>query len=344
MRKQTFAASFIFLLSLVACISTKPNGEKFSYQQIIIGSGPAGLTAGIYTARANFETLIIEGEMPGGLLTETPSVENWPGEQSIGGYDLMEKMREHAKHVGSTLLFDSVTRVDFSNCSSTASAPYKIFTREGKTYTAQSVIIATGAARKKLGCPGEREYWGKGVSGCATCDAPLYRDKTVVVVGGGSSALTEAYHLSRFAKKVTVVHTSPAFRVNDPIKDKVLQSPKIDIIHSSYVDQIEGDGTHVTGIVLRDKETGKQQTLATDGVFVSVGFEPNTDIFKGQIDLDDRGYIKVTGSTRTSKPGIFTAGDVSHARYQQAIVAAGDGCRAALDSIVYLDLHASKQA
>ncbi|MCK4517432.1 thioredoxin-disulfide reductase [Candidatus Babeliales bacterium] len=336
MKKQTFAVSFIFLLSLVACISTKPNGEKFSYQQIIIGSGPAGLTAGIYTARANFETLIIEGEMPGGLLTETPSVENWPGEQSIGGYDLMEKMREHAKHVGSTLLFDSVTSVDFSK------TPYKIFTREGKTYTAQSVIIATGAARKKLGCPGEKEYWGKGVSGCATCDAPLYRDKTVVVVGGGNSALVEAHHLSRFAKKVTIVHTSSQFRVNDPIKDKVLSTPNINIIHSCYVDKIEGNGSSVTGIVLRDKETNRQQTLATDGVFVSVGFEPNTDIFKGQIDLDDRGYIKVSGSTRTSKPGVFTAGDVSHQRYQQAIVAAGDGCRAALDSIVYLDLHAGK--
>ena len=331
MNKKVMLFSVFSLFIFSSCLNTKSDQERFEYDTLIIGSGPGGLTAGIYLARAKFKTLVIEGDTPGGLLTETPMVENWPGEKAISGYDLMAKIREHAKETGCDFVSDSVKSIDFSQ------EPYKIVTAEGKTYTAKGVIVATGASRRKLGCPGELDYWGKGVSGCATCDAPFYRDKTVVVVGGGNSALTEAHHLTRFAKEVIIIHTSPVFHVSDPIKEVVLNDPKVKAIHNSYIKEIKGDGKFVTGIVIQDRNSKELRTIKTDGIFVSIGFVPNTGFLGEKIERDPRGYLKISAATKTSMPGVFAAGDVSHGKYQQAIVAAGDGCRAALDCIEYLD-------
>jgi thioredoxin reductase (NADPH) len=311
--------------------------QRDEYQLIIIGSGPAGLTAGIYTARSKVDTLIIEGQEPGGLLTTTPSVENWPGYKKIGGKELMKKIYDHADHAGCYFLKDSVKAVDFSE------KPYKVTTYAGKTYKAHSIIIAMGVERKKLGCPGEQEYWGFGVSACATCDASFCEDKTVVVVGGGNSALIEANHLSHFAKKVYVVHRSEKIKTFDPIKYVVMQNPKIEIIHNSHVKQIKGEGSgddrYVTGIEIENKKEEKVSTIPTDSVFVAIGFLPSTKIFEGQIELDKNKYIKKSkDSMSTSAEGVFWAGDIGNRKYQQAIVAAGDGCKAALDCITYLDV------
>lgn len=328
--------AWFFLATLVvlsACATKSIDEARTKYLVAIIGSGAAGLTAGIYTQRAKLETLIIEGPEPMGLLSTSPVIENWPGEKSISGYDLMSKIHDHAKSTGCSFLQDSVVGVDFSQ------RPYKLTTGEGKTYEAHSVIIAMGVKRKKLGCPGEEEYWHKGVSACATCDAPFYKDKTVVVVGGGNTALIEAAHISHYAKKVYIVHTSGVIRSIDPIKDVVMRSPKIEIIHNIHVKEIVGDGNRVTGIVLEAKEDKSLQTIKTDGVFVAIGFEPNTKMLDGQIALDKHGYIATIDGSKTSKDGIFVAGDIAHAKYKQAIVAAGDGCRAALDAIAYLDVR-----
>ncbi|MBU1008068.1 thioredoxin-disulfide reductase [Candidatus Dependentiae bacterium] len=331
MNKNILLIVIASLLLLSSCTTIGQDKERFDYKVVIIGSGPAGLTAGIYTSRGNFDTLIVEGDIPGGLLTETPEIGNWPGEKSISGYDLMEKIRDHAKHEGCKLVSDSVSKIDFSK------KPYTIFTQGGKSYQAQAIIIGTGAKRKKLGCPGEQEYWGKGVSACATCDAPFYRGKTVAVVGGGHTALTEAHHLARFAKKVIMIHRSSEFHVADPIKDKVIQDPKIEIIHDSLIQKIIGDRRTVTGVVINNRLDQKITSIATDGVFVAIGFIPNVEMFDGQLELDDRGFLKVSGDSKTSQEGVFAAGDVIHRKYQQAIVAAGDGCKAALDCIEYFD-------
>lgn len=331
MSKRILLAIVVGLLSFSSCITIGQDKDRQEYKLIIIGSGPAGLTAGIYTSRGGIDTLVIEGDVPGGLLTETPEIGNWPGEKSISGYDLMDKIQDHAKHEGCIFLSDSVTSVDFSK------KPYQLVTEGGKIYKSQAIIIATGAKRKRLKSPGAREYWGKGVSACATCDAPFYKDKTVVVVGGGHTALTEAHHLTRFAKKVIIVYRSGKFRVADPITGKVEKDPKVEVMYNSIVKEITGDGNTVTGIVVQNKLTNKVSSIPTDGVFVAIGFIPNVAMFSGQLALDKRGFLEVVDGTRTSKEGVFAAGDVSHRRWQQAIVAAGDGCKAALDCIEYFD-------
>jgi len=335
--KKIFMFFISSILILSACMTRELDTQRDEYQLVIIGSGPAGLTAGIYTARSKVDTLLIEGHEPMGLLTETPSVENWPGYKNISGKDLMKKIYDHAGHAGCSFLKDSVKAVDFSE------KPYKISTYSGKTYKAHSVIIAMGVKRKKLNCPGEREYWGFGVSACATCDAGFYKNKTVVVVGGGNTALVEASHLAHFAKKVYIVHRSEDFKTFDPIKDIVLQNPKVEAIHNSHVKQIKGEGSgderYVTGIEIEDKKEQKTYTIPTDGVFVAIGFLPNTKIFEGQLEIDKNGYIKrKKASMQTSVEGVFWAGDIGHRKYQQAIVAAGDGCKAALDCITYLGI------
>jgi len=331
MGKKIVLAIVIGLVSLSSCVTIGEDKDRQEYKVIIIGSGPAGLTAGIYTSRGGLDTLLIEGDMPGGLLTETPEIGNWPGEKSISGYDLMEKIRDHALHEGCKFLSDSVVSFDFSK------KPYHLMTEGGKTYKSQAIIIATGAKRKQLDCPGAQEYWGKGVSACATCDATLYRNKTVVVVGGGHTALTEAHHLARFAKKVIMIYRSDKFRVADPIKDKVEKNSTIEVMYNSLVKEITGDGTRVTGVVVQNKLDNKVYSIPTDGVFVAIGFIPNVSMVSGQLALDKQGFIKLFDGTKTSKEGVFSAGDVSHRQWQQAIVAAGDGCKAALDCIEYFD-------
>lgn len=333
MNRRFFLFFAISLVCLSACATKVLDEERTAYHVVIIGSGPAGLTSGIYTSRAKLDTLVIEGEEPLGLLATSPAVENWPGEPSITGYELMKKVYDHAKKSGCSFASDAVTGVDLGE------RPYKLFTRSGKTYTAHAIVVAMGVKRRKLGCPGEEEYWHKGVSSCATCDGPFFKDRVVVVVGGGNTALIEAAHLAKFASKVYVVHTSGVIRSIDPIKDVVMRSPKVEIVHNIHVQEIVGDGKKVTGIVVKDKNTKGLNTIKTDGIFVAIGFEPNTEIFKGQLELDKRGYIKPTEGTKTSKDGIFVAGDIAHAKYKQAIVAAGEGCQAALDAIADLDIR-----
>lgn len=297
---------------------------------IIIGSGPAGLTAGIYLGRAKFNPLLIEGTQPGGQLTTTTDVENWPGNKQIPGFKLMMDMKEHTKVSGCRIISDTVIKVDFSK------KPYTIFTRSGKELKAESIIIATGATHKKLGIPGEQEYWAKGVSVCATCDAPFFQDKNVVVVGGGDSAVTEAEHISHIAKKVTIIHIQDELTGKDPLKYKVMENPKIEIIYNSAVKKINGNDQKVTNIEIEHLKTGDQKTIETDGLFIAIGMKPNTEFLLDEIEIDNYGYIILTDKTKTSKEGIFAAGDVADFIYKQAITSAGFGAMAALDCQKYL--------
>ncbi len=302
------------------------------HKVIIIGSGPAGLTAGIYTARAKMQPLIINGRVPGGQLTTTTYVENWPGDISILGPQLMQRIQKHAIHYGASILDDIVTKVDFSK------KPYNIFTETGKTLQTESIIIATGASHKKLNIPGEQEYWGKGVTTCATCDAPFYQDKEVIIAGGGNTAMTEASFLTNFAKKVTLIQILDNISATDPIKDTVLNHPKVEIILSSAIKEIKGDNQKVTAVIIENQKTKQISSIKTDGVFVAIGFKPNTDIFKNQLKMNSFGYLELSNTTHTNKEGIFAAGDVSDYNYMQAITAAGLGCMAALDCQSYLNI------
>lgn len=301
-----------------------------TYDVIIIGSGPAGLTAGIYCSRAQLNVALIEGNQPGGQLMTTTEVENWPGEISVQGPDLMIKMREHAQHYGSTIISDSVVSIDF------AKRPFTVVTEGKESLQANSIIIATGAKNKMLGCPGEQEYFAKGVSTCATCDAPFYRDKEVIVVGGGNTAVTEAAHLLHHVKKLTIVQIGSELSANDPIKFKVLNNPKAQFIYNATIEEIQGNGSNVTGAVVKNTQTNEKQIVSADGIFLAIGFLPNTALFKDQIELDKFGYIVVTDHTKTSIPGVFAAGDVQDYRYRQAITSAGAGCMAALDVQTFL--------
>ncbi len=297
---------------------------------VIIGSGPAGLTAGIYLGRAKFEPLLIEGMQPGGQLTTTTKVENWPGLKEVMGFKLMMDMKEHAKASGCKIISDTVERVDFSV------KPYKIFTKLGKEIETESVIIASGASHKKLNIPGEQKYWAKGVSVCATCDAPFFQDKDIIVVGGGDSAVVEAEHLIHFAKSVTIIHLLEELTATDPIKDKVLENQKVNVIYNSLVKKIDGDGLRMTKVTIEHQKTGDTKVIQAEGLFIAIGMKPNTDYLKSQIDLDDYGYVVLTGKTTTSKDGVFAAGDVADFIYKQAIIASGFGAMSALDCQKYL--------
>lgn len=302
-----------------------------NYDVAIVGAGPAGLTAGIYTSRARLKTVLIEGPQPGGQLMTTTSIENWPGSISIMGPDLMINMRSQAESCGCELVSNSVSNVDFSN------KPFTLTLDNGQKINARSVIIATGASHRKLGCVGENEYFAKGVSVCATCDAPFFAGKDVVIVGGGDSAMTEAEHLTHLVKKLTVVHILDKLTGKDPIKDKVLANPKVDFLYNSEVKEIKGDGQKVTSIVVENKLDKSLKTVSTDGVFVAIGLSPNSAIFKGQLDIDSHGYIVVKDHVKTSVEGVFVAGDVADYRYRQAVTSAGTGCMAALDCQAYLN-------
>lgn len=303
------------------------------YDVVVLGSGPAGLTAALYAARGKLKTLVLEGNLPGGQLTTTTTVENWPGNMAIQGIDLMFNMRDQVVHYGAELVTEAVASVDFTK------QPYTLTTTGNKTFYGKTIIIATGSSNKKLGCPGEQEYFAKGVATCATCDAPFYKDKDVIVVGGGNTAVTEAEHLLHFAKSVTIVHILDKLTATDPIKDKILNHPNMRFIYNSTIKEIKGDGTRVTTALVENQQTKEVAAVATEGIFVAIGFSPNTTLFKGQLELDQYGYLLLNDHTHTSKPGIFAAGDVSDYRYRQAITSAGAGCMAALDAQSFLAKH-----
>ena len=305
------------------------------HKLVIIGSGPAGLTAGIYAARSNLKPIIIEGNTPGGQLVSTPDVENWPGVTSISGIDLVTNLRKHTEKFECTFIPGSVKKV------SKTGDIFSIMLDTNKEIKAYAVIIASGATPKKLGYPGEQEYWGKGVSVCAVCDGAFYQDKEVVVVGGGNTAMEAAAFLTNFTNKITVVHILDKLTAFPPEQERVLNNQDTTIIYNSTVTEILGDGKQIQKVVIEQQKTGKKRTLKADGLFVAIGFRPNTDFLKETLDLDEWGYIKLDkecqdGETCTSVEGIFAAGDVGDFRYRQAITAAGMGCMAALDAERYL--------
>ena len=300
---------------------------------IIIGSGPAGLTAALYTARANLKPLLVEGIEAGGQLMLTTMVENWPGfRDGIMGPDLMTEMRVQAERFGTEVLSGNVERVDLR------SRPFSIAFADGKAITTDALIIATGASARwlEIGC--DRKLSGHGVSTCATCDGYFFRGKPIAVVGGGDSAMEEAIYLTRFASKVTVVHRRDSLRASKIMQDKAFANPKIEFIWDSEIADINDvKRGEVTGIVVRNLKTGKLSEVPLDGVFIAIGHTPNTALFRGQLELDEAGYILTHHGSKTSCPGVFAAGDVQDHVYRQAITAAGSGCMAAIDAERYLD-------
>jgi len=299
-------------------------------QLVIIGSGPAGLTAGVYAARAHLEPLIIEGNKPGGQLMSTSYVENWPGNEKILGSELMMNMRKHAQIMGSEFAAETITKVDFSKKS------FRLWTNKERKYTCSSCIIATGAVPRRLGIPGEDEYWGKGVSTCAVCDAAFYKDRKVIIVGGGDTAMEDASFLAKFTNDITIIQNFDKLTASAPMQKRVLENPNITIIYNSMVTTIHGDSSSLTGITIINQKTKEQQIVTTDGVFLAIGMIPNSKPFEGQIELDKWGYVKLTNHTTTSVEGVFAAGDIADPIYRQAITSAGSGCMAALDAERYL--------
>ena len=299
-------------------------------QTIIIGSGPAGLTAAVYAARAGMEPLVIEGLAAGGQLMLTTEVDNYPGfPDGVLGPEMMDLFRKQAERFGTRFVTSDVTRVDLS------SRPFRVWV-DSDEYSAETVIVSTGASAQWIGVPGEEKLRGHGGSSCATCDGFFFKEREIVVVGGGDSAMEEALFLTRFASRVTVVHRRDEFRASKIMADRALHHPKITVRWNTVVDSIRGDGS-VTGVRLRDTITGAVSDLAVEGVFVAIGHTPNTALFTGQLDLDARGYLLTFKGTATSVPGVFGAGDVVDSTYRQAITAAGMGCQAAMDAERWLE-------
>jgi thioredoxin reductase (NADPH) len=302
---------------------------KNMYDVIIIGSGPAGLTAAIYSSRAKLTVLLIAGIERGGQLMLTTDVENYPGfKEGILGPELIEQMWKQAERFGTAFIYDNVTKVDFS------SRPFKIWT-EDEEFEGRAIIVATGASAKWLGLESEARLRGRGVSICATCDAPFFRDKTAIVVGGGDWALEEALALSKFVTNVHIVHRRDQLRASKILQERVFADPKIEIIWSTVVQEILGKD-RVEGVRLKQTNSRKELVQDCDAVFIAIGHTPNSSIFKDQIELNERGFVVVHDQTNTSVPGVFAAGDVQDYRYRQAITAAGSGCKAALDTEKYL--------
>ena len=304
---------------------------------IIIGSGPAGLTAAIYTAREDFKPLVITGLSSGGQLLLTTKVENYPAfPDGIDGAELVESMRKQAEKFGARFANEDVVDIDFS------SKPFKIKTSSSE-YEANSVIIATGASAKWLGIPSEQKYIGKGISSCATCDAPFFKGKNVVVVGGGDTAMEDSLFLTKFVESVTIVHRRSEFRASKIMQGRVLSNPKIKVIWDSEVSEILGNGK-VTGVKIKNVKSGEVTEMNVDGVFVAIGYAPNTKFLQGKLKLDEQGYIITKDEVLTDIEGVFIAGDVSDRKYRQAITAAGSGSKAALEARAYIqELNYSKK-
>lgn len=309
--------------------STPPEKKKTSYDVIIIGAGPAGYTAGIYCSRAKRDTLILSGVLPGGQLVNTTDVENYPGfKEGIMGPDLMITMREQTIRMGAAIIDDEAVNVDLRR------KPFKVLTAQ-EEYDAKAVIIATGASPRKLGLKSETEYAGRGVSYCATCDGPFFRNQEMAVIGGGDSAMEEAIFLTKFASTVHVIHRREVLRASKIMHERALDNEKIRFHLNKTVSEITGD-EKVRRITLEDANTKDSSTLDVGGVFVAIGHTPNTEIFANQVDMDEQGYIRTVKNTQTNIEGVFAAGDVHDHRYRQAITAAGYGCMAAIDVDKYL--------
>lgn len=307
--------------------------NKSHYRVIILGSGAAGLTAAIYAARADLEPLVIEGCQPGGQLTITTEVENYPGfAKGIMGPDLMEEFKKQALRFGTEMVFGEVTAVNLKQ------RPFQVIVGK-ENLTCDSLIVATGATAKLLGIESEKKLMGHGVSACATCDGFFFKDKELAVVGGGDTAMEEATFLTKFADKVTVVHRRDALRASKIMQDRAVKNPKIGFIWDTVVDEVYGDpkAGGVTGVRLKNLKTGKNEDFKTDGLFIAIGHEPNTKLFVGQLDLDPAGYIVTHDGTKTNVVGVFACGDVQDHVYRQAVTAAGTGCMAAIDTERFLE-------
>ncbi len=302
------------------------------FDVIIIGSGSAGYTAAIYSTRAGRKTLLLAGSVPGGQLVLTSEVENFSGfPEPIMGPDLMERMRKQAQRFGPEIVYDDVTKVDFS------SRPFTV-SEEKHRYRGKTVIIATGANAKWLGLESETKFRGKGVSSCATCDGFFFKAKDVAVVGGGDTAMEEANFLANITNKVTVIHRRSELRASKIMQERAFKNPKIGFVWDSAVQEVLGDDK-ITGVRVKNLKTGKSNTLNVEGVFVAIGYEPNTSVFKGQVQLDARDYIVTRNDTETNIPGVFAAGDVKDSKYRQAVTAAADGCKAAMDADRFISEH-----
>jgi len=310
--------------------------EKKIHNVIIIGSGPAGLTAALYTARANLEPVVFEGLQPGGQLTITTDVENYPGfERGIMGPELMDIMRKQAQRFGADCMFKIVNKVDFS------SQPFKIYT-DKEEYLSKTVIIATGATAKLLGLPTETEFMGYGVSACATCDGFFFKNQRIIVIGGGDTAMEEASYLTKFGKEVVIIHRRDEFRASKIMLERAKKNPKIKFLTNTVLEEVLGKNDNgkklVTGALLKNVKTGETFVHECEGIFLGIGHKPNTGIFKGQIELEDTGYIKTKKvTTETSIKGVFACGDAQDHYYRQAVTAAGTGCMAAIDAERYLE-------
>jgi thioredoxin reductase (NADPH) len=297
---------------------------------VIIGSGPAGLTAAIYAARANLEPLVVRGLQPGGLISTTSEVENYPGfVDAVDGYGLADNMEKQAARFGTQFLDAVIERVDLSE------RPFKLYTDSNELITADSLIVSTGASPRKLGVPGEEALANRGVSYCATCDGSFFRNKKAVVVGGGNSALDEGLFLTRYVTELTIIHRRDSLRADPVLQERAFSNPKVRFVWDSTVDAILGDHK-VMGVQVRNLKTGEETTLDADGVFPYIGHIPNTWLFKGSLDLDENGYILADERTRTKIAGVFAAGDVVDHIYRQAVTAAGDGCKAAMEAVWFL--------
>ena len=300
------------------------------YDVIIIGSGPSGYTAAIYAARANLSVLMLQGYQVGGQLMLTSDVENYPGfEEGILGPPMMEKFEAQARRFGTEVIPEDVISIDFNK------RPFKVTTDSGE-YQARAIIISTGASAKWLGLPSEQRLQGRGVSACATCDGFFFKKKDVAVIGGGDTAMEEATFLTRYANHVTVIHRRDKFRASKIMQDRAFKNPKISVIWDTEITEVLGEN-EVTGLRLHNVKTGEESTLPVQGFFLAIGHQPNTDLFKGILDMDKVGYIVPVEHTMTNIPGVFAAGDVTDHRYRQAVTAAGDGCRAAIDAERWLE-------
>jgi thioredoxin reductase (NADPH) len=308
----------------------------------IVGSGPAGYTAAIYAARAMLEPILIQGLQPGGQLTITTEVENYPGfAEAIQGPWLMEQMQAQAQHVGAKIVTDIVTKAELS------SRPFRLTCDSGDVYLADSLIIATGAQARWLDLPSEQKFKGYGVSACATCDGFFYRNKEVIVIGGGNTAVEEALFLTNFASKVTVVHRRDGFRAEKILQDRLFKNPKVEVIWDTVLEDVTGsdDPLKVGGVKLKNVKTGAVTERSVDGVFIAIGHQPASELFVGQVEMKPSGYIVTAGhSTATSVPGVFAAGDVTDDIYRQAVTAAGQGCMAALEAERFIAAHGHERA